>query len=100
MPSRSHASSNSGVGGLCDVRYAFDAHLLQLLDAEVLQAIRQRRADAGVILVIARALDLHRLAVEEEALVGVEVNRADAERRLVAIDRARRRSDERRDAAR
>ena len=33
------------------------AHLLQLLDAEFLQPVRQGRADAGVVLVIAGAFE-------------------------------------------
>ena len=55
----------------------------------MLHRIRQRHADAGVILVVARALDLDGLAVQEEALVGIELQVANAEARLVPIyDRA------------
>ena len=69
IPSSSHASSSSGVGGLCDVRMRIAAHLLQLADAVILHRVRQRRADPGVVLVIARPFQLHRLAVEEESLL-------------------------------
>ena len=65
------------------------AHFLELPHAEILHRIRQRHADAGVILVVARPLDLDGLAVQQEALVGIELEVANAEARLVAIyDRA------------
>ena len=67
---------------------AVAAHLLQLAHAEVLHGIGQRHADAGVILVVAGALHLDGLAVEEEALVGVELQVANAEARLVAVRRS------------
>ena len=62
------------------------AHLLQLADAVVLHGVGQRRAEPGVVLVIAGALQLDRLAVEEEALLRVELDDANAERRFVPID--------------
>ena len=92
MPSSSQASSSSGVGGLCDVRMRVAAHLLQLADAVILHRIRQRGAYAGVVLVIARPLQLHGLAVQEEALLRIKCNRANAKSRLVADPRSRRRS--------
>ncbi len=45
------------------------AHLLQLANAVVLHRVGQRRAQAGVVLVIAGAFHLDRLAVEQEALL-------------------------------
>ena len=69
------------VGGAIGVR----AHFLQLGDAEILQPVGQRRAHAGVILVIACSLEEVGLAVEEETLLRVESERADAELRLLAI---------------
>ena len=48
--------------------------------------VRQRRAHAGVVLVIAGALELDGLAVQQEALLGIERDGANAERRFVAID--------------
>ncbi len=42
-----------------------------------MQPIGQGRADAGVILVVAGALDFHGLTVEEETLLRVECERAD-----------------------
>ena len=41
--------------------------------------VRHRDADAGVVLVVAGALELERLVVEEEAVVGIEADRAEAE---------------------
>ena len=55
------------------------AHLLQLANAVVLHRIGQRRAHAGVVLVIAGSLQLDRLAVQEESLLRVERDRANAE---------------------
>ena len=72
MPMRSQASTHSGVGMLCEVRTALQPISLQHANAESLQPVGQRRAHAGVILVIAGALNLQRLAVEEESLVRVE----------------------------
>ena len=45
------------------------SHLLQHRRAEVLQPVRQRRAHAGMVLVVARTLNLDVLSVEKEALV-------------------------------
>ena len=61
------------------------AHLLQHADAEGLQPVRQRRADSGVILVVAGALNLHRLPVEQEAVVGVELDGAYAKRDALGV---------------
>ena len=44
------------------------AEFLQFLHAELLQRIRNGRADAGVVLVIAGAVDPVRLAVQQEAV--------------------------------
>ena len=63
------------------------AHLLQHAEAEALQAVGQRRAHAGVILMVAGALNLERLAVEEEALVGVEDGGAHAKADALGIAR-------------
>ena len=79
MPSRSQASSNSGVGGLCEVRKALQPNSFNFLHAEFLQRIRDGRADAGVVLVIAGAVNPVRLAVQQKAFVRVEADGADAE---------------------
>ena len=63
-----------------------DAHLLKLFDAEVLETIGQSRADSGVVLVAAHALDLDALAVQEEALVLIELDGANAELGLVFVN--------------
>ena len=63
------------------------AHALQHAHAERLQLVRQRRAHARVVLVVAGALDLQGFAVEEEATPGIERRRADAERELLGIAR-------------
>ena len=46
------------------------AEFLQFLDAEILQRIRQGRADAGMVLVIAGAFKFVMLAVQQKSLVG------------------------------
>ena len=56
------------------------AHLLQDSNAEGLHPIRQSRAHSGVILVVACPLDLHRLPVQEEAVIGVELYGTHAKR--------------------
>ena len=62
------------------------AHRLQPFEPPDVQAVRHREADAGVVLMVAGALDLDRLAVEEKAVVRIEADRADAECARVAID--------------
>src|SRR5438132_2367033 len=62
------------------------AHLFQFLDAVILQAIRQGRTHARVILMIASAFDEDVLAVEEEASIGIEAKSANAERRFVPVN--------------
>ena len=57
MPMRSQASTHSGVGMLCEVRTALQPISRSTPSAEPLQAVGQRRAHAGVILVIAGALE-------------------------------------------
>src|SRR5215831_10749758 len=61
------------------------AHLLQPRDPVKLQTIRQRGANAGMILMIARAFQLDWLAVEKKALIGIEANAANAECGLLAV---------------
>src|SRR5579859_5982007 len=55
------------------------AHVFQYADAIPLQPVRQGGAHSRMILMVAGALDLHGLAVEEESLVGVPANIANAE---------------------
>ncbi len=62
------------------------AEFLQLLEAECLQRVRNRGADAGVVLVIAGAVDLIVFAVEQKAEVRVEGHGADAENGFLAVD--------------
>ena len=52
--------------------------LFQLLDAPGLQGIRDGSTHAGMVLMEVDALQLQRLAVEEEASLGIEGNGADA----------------------
>ena len=69
MPSRSQASSNSGVGALCEVRMALSPMSLSRPTRKYCRRVRQGRADAGMVLMIARAFDGAGLAVEEKSLV-------------------------------
>jgi hypothetical protein len=61
------------------------AHLFQLRHAKILKSIRHGRANAGVVLVIARALDDVGLSVQKESLVRVESHGANAEFRLHSV---------------
>ncbi len=63
------------------------AHVLQALQAIVPQGVGHGGADPGMVLVIAGALDLDALAVEEEAGVRIEPDVAQAERRKHTIER-------------
>ncbi len=62
------------------------AHLLQLANAVVLHGVGHGDADSGVVLVITGPLHLDGLAVEKEALLRIELERTNAEGRLIAID--------------
>ena len=78
-----HAQAVAGVeelGGGRVVRAAVGvgAHFLQPAHAEIPERVRHGDADPGVVLVVADALELERLVVEEKALVGVEADRAEA----------------------
>ena len=82
---RSHRSSNSGAGGLWLVRMA-----LQPISCSICKLAFQRagvdgRAERAEIVVVANAVDLHALAVEQKAIVRGELNRADAEWRFVPV---------------
>lgn len=61
-------------------------HRLQPLKPPDVEAVGHREADAGMILVVACTLNLHRCAVEEKAVVGIEADRTDAEAADRAID--------------
>src|SRR5262249_46189618 len=54
------------------------AHLLQPANAELPNRIWYRYANAGVILVVARAFQVHALAIEEKAFFGVPMDLAEA----------------------
>ena len=69
------------------------AHVLEPLHAEILQAVRQGRADARVVLVIAGALEDVRLPVQEKSLVGIEGHSANAERGLGGVEHSAARFD-------
>ena len=64
------------------------AHLLQLANAVVLHGIRYSSADPGMVLVIARSLQLHNLAIEKKSLIGIEGDGTNPETGLVAVDHA------------
>jgi hypothetical protein len=64
-----------------------DAHLLEFFQAELEQRVGKCNADAGMVLVIADAFEDDVLAVEEETLVLVELDRADSEIRRGFVNR-------------
>ena len=74
------------MGGLWARAVGVAAHFLEPLEAERLQAVGQRHADAGVVLVVAGAADDVGATVQEEALPGVEGEGAQAERGGDAVD--------------
>ena len=47
--------------------------------------IRQRNADAGEVLMVTGALDLYRLVIQQDALVRIEADGADAKCGLVFV---------------
>ena len=79
MPRRSQASTHSGVGMLCDVRTALPPMSFNTPMRIPLHPVGQRRAHAGVILMVAGAFDLDGFAVEEKSLVGIPLDVAHAE---------------------
>ncbi len=66
---------------------AVAAEFLQLVDAEFLQRIGNGRANAGVVLVIAGAVNRVRLAVQHETLVRIKDRGADAEDGFLLVNR-------------
>src|SRR5581483_6251459 len=62
------------------------AELFQLPDTECLQRVRDRRANAGVILMIACAVNLVSLAVQQKTALRIKTERANPESRLLLID--------------
>ena len=62
-----------------------DAHGLEPLQPPLDEGIGQRDADSGMVLVVVGALQLDVLTVEEEALIGIEAEAADAEGRGAAV---------------
>ena len=62
------------------------AEFLQFRHAEILQRIRQRRADAGHVLVIAGAVKFVMLAVQQKAVGRVKAHGADAEFGFLSVN--------------
>ena len=60
-------------------------HLLQSLDSEILQPVRQRLADSGHVLMIGHALNFHMLPVDENAVGRINRNGSHPKRRLVKV---------------
>ena len=83
------------VRGIMGAAHGVGAKILQAGNAKCLQSVRQGHADAGEILVGVGALEFDAAAVEEETLVGVEPNRADAERGFIAVFNGAGRADRR-----
>ena len=86
MPSRSQASSNSGVGGLCEVRIAFDPMSFNRLTRK--DCIASGRATPTPPASWWSQVPLISTwpAVEEEPVVFVEPQRANAEHRVILVD--------------
>ena len=80
-PMRSQRSSSSGAGGLWLVRMALHAHVAHDLELPLHRA-REKPRRAGPGRGGGTRLELHAATVEVEAVVGGELERADAEGRL------------------
>src|SRR3981081_2010837 len=63
-----------------------DTHLFQDFELPLQGPHIESRAERSQIVMIANAVDLYLLAIEKEALVYVETDRADSEDRFVSID--------------
>src|SRR5205823_4620046 len=61
------------------------SHAFENIYAVILQLVGQRRANSGVVLVVACAFELHGLAVEEETSVGIPPERPDAKAHALGI---------------
>ena len=62
------------------------AEFLQLFHAEFLERIRQRRADAGHVLMVAGAVKFVMLAVQQKSVRRIKRKRADAERGFFLVN--------------
>ena len=80
IPIRSHSSSSSGAGGIVAGANRVDAHLPHDLELPLHRPRIERGAERALIVVQAHAVELHAPAVEMEAVVGGELERANAER--------------------
>jgi hypothetical protein len=95
LPRLAHHHHAHAVAGLHPLRrghivrgaHGVAAHLAQHAQPEPLQPVGHSRAHAGVVLVVAGALNLERLAVEEESLVGVEDRGAHAKAHPLGVAR-------------
>ena len=79
IPCRSHAFKERGRDGVVRGSVGVAAHLLQLLDAPVEDRVGNRDAHAREVLMVASALDLDVLPVEEETPLRIEAKGAHAE---------------------
>ena len=74
-----------GVGRVVGRPPGVAADLFEPCNAIIFQTVRDGNADAREVLVVAHALNLDVLAVEEKTLVGVKTDRADAEWGIACI---------------
>ena len=79
MPRRSQASSIALLIGLCALRMALKPGRLEHLDAALLRARDRRGSQQPVVVVDAGAAQVHRLAVDAQAVLRVELQRPDPE---------------------
>ncbi|MNP52597.1 hypothetical protein D3C76_1469990 [compost metagenome] len=61
------------------------AHFFKQSELIFDQAVRQRHADPGEILMIACPFNQHRFFVQKEPFIRIEADAADAEHRLIAV---------------
>ena len=71
--------------GIVAGAYGVTAHLSQQFEAPLPDPLGHRRPHAAGVVVQAHAVQLHLLAVQQEALVGVENRFADADGRIVLV---------------
>ena len=91
MPRRSQASSNSGVGALCEVRMALQPISFNVAMRKYCSASGSADRHARHVLVVACALDGIAFAVQQKPVGRVKRQCADAKFRFHAVHGLRRR---------
>ncbi len=84
-PILSARSNNSGAGGLCEVRMALHPIAFRISSCLSRPPSVDRRAQTAEVMVVADAVDLNRLPIQQKSLVRIEDEGTDADRGSVNI---------------